>query len=422
MGRPPAACTACACAGDEVSRSRSPRDEADLLVITDNGFGKRTPLADYPRKGRGTMGVLTIRLTEARGELRGVMVVRPGQEVMFITQDGIATRTPVEGISRMGRNTQGVIVQRLRPGDRVASVALVADPSRAAPEDDPEDADGPRQSTASGDDGGAGRRRGPAAGDRARRGRGRRRGCGRRRGRRRVVAALAGPAPYAPGWPVAAWGVRVGVLALPGATVPAEATPRAARVRPEHPDELRRPGDARASGALVYDMQVGVLSSSRRPRSGHRRWPGARGGASRRCAGLLHPPPLAPTRADGRRPVPHGDGLAARRAARRGAAVVPARHAWLPGRAGARAAGREGLVDKISMSAFEGTYLDIALRDCGIQASRSSASPSRSGSSPPPGTPPTSATSRSWSRTPAAPETRPRARAPSRACASRVTR
>src|SRR3954454_1860741 len=117
---------------DEVISIEVAGDDADLLVITDNGFGKRTPLAEYPRKGRGTMGVLTIRLTEARGELRGVVVGRPGQEVMFITQDGIATRTPVEGISRMGRNTQGVIVQRLRRGDRVASVALVADPARAA--------------------------------------------------------------------------------------------------------------------------------------------------------------------------------------------------------------------------------------------------------------------------------------------------
>jgi DNA gyrase subunit A len=126
---------------DEVISIEVAADEADLLVITDNGFGKRTALADYPRKGRGTMGVLTIRLTEARGELRGVMVVRPGQEVMFITQEGIATRTPVEGISRMGRNTQGVIVQRLRAGDRVASVALVADPGRAAG-DAPEELEG----------------------------------------------------------------------------------------------------------------------------------------------------------------------------------------------------------------------------------------------------------------------------------------
>jgi DNA gyrase subunit A len=115
---------------DEVISIEVARADADLLVVTENGFGKRTPLDDYPRKGRGTMGVLTIRLLEARGAIVGVMVVRDGQELMVITQDGTITRTPVEGISRMGRATQGVILQRLRPGDQVASIALVAEPNR----------------------------------------------------------------------------------------------------------------------------------------------------------------------------------------------------------------------------------------------------------------------------------------------------
>ena len=154
---------------DEVIAIEIAADEADLLVITDNGFGKRTSLADYPRKGRGTMGVLTIRLTEARGELRGVMVVRDGQEVMFITQDGIATRTPVEGISRMGRNTQGVIVQRLRagrPGGLGGAGRRPGPRARRRPRgrDGRRGDRGPR-----GDDGRAGRRRRPAAGGRARR-------------------------------------------------------------------------------------------------------------------------------------------------------------------------------------------------------------------------------------------------------------
>jgi DNA gyrase subunit A len=74
------------------------------------------------------MGVLTIRLVEARGAIMGVMAVHEGQELMIITQAGTITRTPVTGISRMGRATQGVIVQRLRDGDQVASIALVADP------------------------------------------------------------------------------------------------------------------------------------------------------------------------------------------------------------------------------------------------------------------------------------------------------
>jgi len=100
-------------------------DEADLLVVTENGYGKRTRLGEYPTKGRGTMGVLTIRLTEARGRLAGVMVVREGLDMMIITENGITTRSPVGGVSRLGRATQGVILMRLREGDRVSAVTLV---------------------------------------------------------------------------------------------------------------------------------------------------------------------------------------------------------------------------------------------------------------------------------------------------------
>ena len=78
------------------------------------------------------MGVLTIRLVEARGKLAGAMVVRETQQVMLISVNGTATRTSVGGISRMGRATQGVTVMRMRDGDRLSSVALVAE----QPDDD----------------------------------------------------------------------------------------------------------------------------------------------------------------------------------------------------------------------------------------------------------------------------------------------
>jgi DNA gyrase subunit A len=113
--------------GDELIAIEVARDESDLLVVTDNGYGKRTRVEEYPRKGRGTMGVLTIRLVENRGKLAGAMVVRDSQQVMLISVNGTATRTSVNGISRMGRNTQGVTVMRLRDGDRLSSVALVAE-------------------------------------------------------------------------------------------------------------------------------------------------------------------------------------------------------------------------------------------------------------------------------------------------------
>jgi DNA gyrase subunit A len=102
------------------------------------GDGKRTRVAEYPRKGRGTMGVLTIRLVQARGAIVGALVVGPRQEILVITESGTVQRTPVDGISQMSRATQGVIVQRLREGDRISAVAMVdASVDIDGPEDEP---------------------------------------------------------------------------------------------------------------------------------------------------------------------------------------------------------------------------------------------------------------------------------------------
>jgi len=119
--------------GDEVIAVEIARDEQDLLVVTENGFGKRTRIEEYPTKGRGTMGVLTIRYTEARGRLAGAMIVRDGYEVMLISREGTIIRTAVDGISRMGRPTQGVRLMNLRGDDRVGSIARVTEPQ--APDD-----------------------------------------------------------------------------------------------------------------------------------------------------------------------------------------------------------------------------------------------------------------------------------------------
>jgi DNA gyrase subunit A len=124
--------------GDEVIAVEIARDDQDLLVVTENGFGKRTRLDEYPTKGRGTMGVLTIRYTEARGRLAGAMIVRDGFEVMLISRDGTVIRTAVEGISRMGRPTQGVRLMNLRGDDTVSSIARVSDPHAPAPVGDAE--------------------------------------------------------------------------------------------------------------------------------------------------------------------------------------------------------------------------------------------------------------------------------------------
>jgi len=101
------------------------RDDQELLVVTVNGFGKRTSIADYPRKNRGTMGVKTISMTDKKGALIGALVVKEHQELVFISQNGMVQRTGVKGISRYGRASQGVKLMNIRDDDLVSAVALV---------------------------------------------------------------------------------------------------------------------------------------------------------------------------------------------------------------------------------------------------------------------------------------------------------
>jgi DNA gyrase subunit A len=124
-------------------------NEGDLLVVTENGYGKRTKLADYPRKGRAGLGVKTVQLTEARGQLVGARIVRGGYQVMLISTGGTVIKIPVDDIRRLGRATQGVIVMRLREGEHVSALAPVVetDESEAAeaePEPGPEPVPAPR--------------------------------------------------------------------------------------------------------------------------------------------------------------------------------------------------------------------------------------------------------------------------------------
>ncbi|MEA2368798.1 MAG: gyrase subunit, partial [Thermoleophilaceae bacterium] len=105
------------------------REDTELLVVTENGYGKRTAISDYPIKHRGTMGVQTIKLTEKKGALAGALIVREHHELVFISQNGMVQRTGVEGISLYGRASQGVRVMNLREGDEVSAVALVMETS-----------------------------------------------------------------------------------------------------------------------------------------------------------------------------------------------------------------------------------------------------------------------------------------------------
>ena len=111
------------------------RDDQELLVVTENGYGKRTLISEYPVKGRGTMGVKTIQLTENKGALAGALVVREHQELVFISQGGMVQRTSVRGISRYGRASQGVKVMNIRDDDQVSAVALVVESEDATEAD-----------------------------------------------------------------------------------------------------------------------------------------------------------------------------------------------------------------------------------------------------------------------------------------------
>jgi DNA gyrase subunit A len=113
--------------GDGVLAMDVARDDDDLLVVTENGFGKRSQIDQYRKTNRGTKGVGTIKLTDAKGALAGALVVREHDGLVFISRDGMVQRTAVRGINRYGRLSQGVKVMNVRDDDVVSAVAVVYD-------------------------------------------------------------------------------------------------------------------------------------------------------------------------------------------------------------------------------------------------------------------------------------------------------
>jgi DNA gyrase subunit A len=100
--------------------------DADLLVVTQRGYGKRTPLAEYPRHHRGGQGVFTLKITSKVGRLAALRVTSdPEDEILLITASGMVLRTATGSISEIGRQTQGVIVMRLGSDDQVVALAPV---------------------------------------------------------------------------------------------------------------------------------------------------------------------------------------------------------------------------------------------------------------------------------------------------------
>jgi DNA gyrase subunit A len=112
--------------GDLIAGMAVARGEADLLVITERGYGKRTPLSEYPVQHRGGQGVFTLKVTDKVGDLAALRVTEdPEEEILLITANGMVLRTDVGAISQIGRQTQGVIVMRLQPDDTVVALAPV---------------------------------------------------------------------------------------------------------------------------------------------------------------------------------------------------------------------------------------------------------------------------------------------------------
>ncbi|SHF44654.1 DNA gyrase subunit A [Desulforamulus putei] len=101
------------------------RDGADLLTVTANGYGKRTPLTEYRSQTRGGKGIINIKTTKRNGPVVGVQVVKEEDEIMMISAEGIIIRLSARDVSSMSRNTQGVTLMRTAENDRIVAIARV---------------------------------------------------------------------------------------------------------------------------------------------------------------------------------------------------------------------------------------------------------------------------------------------------------
>ena len=119
----------------------------DLFVITEHGFGKRTPVADYPEQNRGGQGVFTIQMTDRKGQLAAMKTVGPQHELFIVTEGATVIRVKTDEISQTGRATQGVKMMTVADGDRVTAVARMESATEKAEasgeaEEKPEEASG----------------------------------------------------------------------------------------------------------------------------------------------------------------------------------------------------------------------------------------------------------------------------------------
>ena len=110
---------------DEVVGMDTIKSDGKVLTVSENGLGKRTPIEEYTVHNRGGKGMINMKITERTGNVVGIKVVRPGQEVMLISTDGVIIRTDIDEISIISRNSQGVKLMSVGDSDKVASFATI---------------------------------------------------------------------------------------------------------------------------------------------------------------------------------------------------------------------------------------------------------------------------------------------------------
>ena len=139
--------------GDEVVGMVAAREDACIMTVTDMGQGRRTPVSEYPVQGRNGMGKINYRVSDIKGHVCGIKVVREDEDLILISNDGIIIRIAVADVNIMSRYAGGVRVMRLSEGDRVVAFAAVehedeADEETGTVEEIPEDVEVPEAEAA----------------------------------------------------------------------------------------------------------------------------------------------------------------------------------------------------------------------------------------------------------------------------------
>ncbi len=124
--------------GMEVIRKAKAKEKAFLLVLMENGFGKLTDVNEYKRQGRGGSGVKTAKITSKTGNIVKIEIIQTQEELIVISQKGQTIRTKISSIPKLGRDTQGVRIMKIKDGDRVASAACLEHQEEVLEDDEEE--------------------------------------------------------------------------------------------------------------------------------------------------------------------------------------------------------------------------------------------------------------------------------------------